>query len=101
MKLSLVPILALVAALPALALPEPVAAPAAELPAPTVYSGPPVAEARELERRDNAGVVQVDGLRYRTCPRTSCTAVGQYAKGTRVTIKCYTRNNTTVVNGDA
>jgi len=100
MKLSLVPILALVAALPALALPEPVAAPAAELPAPTVYSGRPV-EARELERRDNAGVVQVDGLRYRTCPRTSCTAVGQYAKGTRVTIKCYTRNNTTVVNGDA
>ena len=94
MKLTLVPILALVAALPVLALPEPVAAPAA------VYPGPLV-EMRELEKRDNAGVVQVDGLRYRTCPRTSCTAVGQYPKGTYITIKCYTHDNTTVVNGDA
>jgi len=100
MKLSLVPILALVAALPVLALPEPVAAPAAERPAPTVYPGPPV-KVRELEKRDIDGVVKVDGLRYRTCPRTSCTAVGQYSIGTPITMKCYTVENTTVVNGDA
>ena len=85
MKLSFVPILALVAALPALALPEPVAAPA------------PV----EFEKRDTACVVKVDGLRYRTCPRTSCTAVGQYPIGTPITMRCYTVENTTVVNGDA
>ena len=98
MKLSLVSILALVAALPALALPEPVAASAAELPAPTFYA--PV-EIRELEKRDTAGVVKVDLLNYRTCPLTSCPAVGQYPKGTQITIECYTRDNTTVVNGDA
>ncbi|KDR70843.1 hypothetical protein GALMADRAFT_144324 [Galerina marginata CBS 339.88] len=99
MKFSL-PILALALAslTPALALPEP--APAA--PEATVYSGPVVGRDIELlEKRNNAGVVQTDGLRYRTCPRTSCAAIGQYAKGTHITIKCYTRDNTTVVKGDA
>lgn len=28
-------------------------------------------------------------VKYRTCGKTSCTAVGQYAKGTKVTIKCF------------
>jgi hypothetical protein len=45
-------------------------------------------------------VVVVDGLRYRTCPKTSCTAVGQYPKGTRIKLSCYTRDGTTTVNGD-
>ncbi|KAH9486167.1 hypothetical protein JR316_0000231 [Psilocybe cubensis] len=79
---------------PALALPEP--APAAA--APTVYSGE---AARSLERRTNSGTVRVDGLRYRRCPKTSCDAVGQYSIGTHITIVCYTRDGTTVVNGDA
>jgi len=100
MKLSLVPILALVAALPALALgPKP-----AELPAPTFYSGPPI-EAREVEE-DNQGVftgtVKADLLNYRPCPSIdNCKSVGQYRKGTRITIECFTRDNTSVVNGDA
>jgi len=83
MKLSFVPILALVAALPVLALPEPVAAPA------------PV----EFEKRDTACVVKVGGLRYRRCPRTSCTAVG-HPIHTHITAKCYTETNTTPVGGD-
>jgi len=77
-----------------------VAAPAADLPAPTVYSGHPV-EARELEKRDNAGVIKRNDLDYRICPRNSCTSKGKYPKGTRITIKCYTREKTTVVKGDA
>ncbi|PPQ94587.1 hypothetical protein CVT25_011900 [Psilocybe cyanescens] len=87
--------LALSAITPALALPEP--APA--VPEPTVYNG--AVAARSLEKRTNSGTVVVDGLRYRTCPKTSCTAVGQYAKGTHITIVCYTRDGTTPVDGDA
>ena len=34
--------------------------------------------------------VLVDGLRYRTCPKTSCSAPGQYAKGTKIKLSCYT-----------
>ena len=95
MKLSLVPILALVAALPALALPEPVAAKIAELPSPPV-------EIRELEKRlNNVVLVNCVDSDYRTCPRTSCPVVGKYDHGTFVTIECYTVDNTTVVNGDA
>lgn len=100
MKLFLIPILALVTTLPVLALPEPVAGPAAELPAPTVYSGPPV-KIRKLETRDNAGVVKISVLHYHKCPRTSCKSMGQYAKGTHITLKCYTRDHTSVVSGDA
>ncbi|PPQ96871.1 hypothetical protein CVT26_006059 [Gymnopilus dilepis] len=97
MKFSL-PLLALALAsfTPALALPEPAPAPAE----PTAYT-PAIVGRSTLERRTNSGTVEVDGLRYRTCPRTSCTAVGQYAKGTHITIVCYTRDDTTVVNGDA
>jgi len=84
MKFSFVPILALVAALPVLALPEPVAAPA------------PV----EFEKRANACVVKVNNLNYRTCPRTSCSAVGQYSSGTHITAMCYTSTNTTPIGGD-
>ena len=84
MKSSLVPILALVAALPTLALPEPVAA------VPANIQVPP-----------RAGIVtKVDGLCYYTCPRTSCWVIGTYQKGTHIGIKCYTRHNTSSVNGD-
>ena len=82
MKFSLVPVLALVAALPALALPEPVAAPV------------------EFEKRDVSGVVTGDGVRYRNCPRTSCTAMGQYSRGTHISIQCYTDDNTSVISGN-
>lgn len=96
MKISLATVaLALAAFTPALALPEPAPAPAE----PTVYT--PAVDARTLEKRTNSGTVQVDGLRYRRCPRTSCDAVGQYPIGTHITIVCYTRDNTTPVNGDA
>ncbi|KAJ5090121.1 hypothetical protein N7532_008805 [Penicillium argentinense] len=61
----------------------------------------PAVEARDLEKRAVSGKVLVDGLRYRTCPRTSCSAVGQYSKGTKISIKCFTRKDTTTVNGDA
>lgn len=87
MKLSLVPVLALVAALPALALPGPVVA--------------PVAEVRDVEKRDVTGVVTDEGLRYRTCPTTSCTTVGQFAQGTHISIECYTDIDTSVIYGEA
>ena len=86
MKLSFVPILALVAALPVLALPEPVAAPAVE-----------------FEKRDTTCVVRANsGVSYRTCPRitAACPVVGHYPGGTRITAKCYTETSTTPVNGD-
>ncbi|KAF8656875.1 hypothetical protein AX16_002421 [Volvariella volvacea WC 439] len=53
-----------------------------------------------LEKRAVVATVTADALRYRTCPRTSCTAVGQYPRGTRVTVECFTTTNTTPVNGD-
>lgn len=60
----------------------------------------PDAEFGIIEKRAVTGTVKVDGLRYRTCPRTSCTAIGQYPKGKKISLKCYTRVNTTPVNGD-
>jgi len=82
MKLSLVPILALVAALPTLALPERAQ--------PSYVQVPP-----------RAGIVtDVDGLRYYTCPSTFCHVIGTYKKGTHISIKCYIRDHTSVVNGD-
>lgn len=103
MKLNLVSLLtvaALLTAAPtALALPEPVAAastPEATLPA------LPVIE-RSLEKRSVPATVEVDGLRYRKCPRTTsdCPAIGQYPIGTHINLVCYTRTDTTVVDGDA
>ncbi|PVH81877.1 hypothetical protein DL98DRAFT_514254 [Cadophora sp. DSE1049] len=57
-------------------------------------------ETSNIGKRSVSATVRVDGLRYRTCPKTSCTAVGQYAKGTKITLVCYTRVGTTTVNGD-
>jgi hypothetical protein len=57
--------------------------------------------APEIEKRAVvSATVKVDGLRYRTCPKTSCDAPGQYAKGTKIKLSCYTRDGTTTVNGD-
>ncbi|CAI7621631.1 hypothetical protein N7509_010479 [Penicillium cosmopolitanum] len=83
--------LAIAALLPALALTQE---------APTNLPDAPVVESRNLEKRAVSGKVLVDGLRYRTCPKRTCTAVGQYAKGTKISIKCLTRIGTTVENGD-
>lgn len=65
------------------------------------YPDSPDGEGPNLDKRYVAGRVVVDGLRYRKCPRTSCTAVGQYAAGTPIQIQCYTRTGTTVENGDS
>jgi len=79
-----------------MALPEP--APAAATP--TTHST--TVGKRALEKRTNSGRIEVDGLKYRLCPRiTECTANGQYPIGTNVEIVCYTRDNTTPINGDA
>ena len=55
-----------------------------------------------LEKRAVSATVVVDGLRYRTCPRVSdsCPAMGQYAKGKKISLTCFTRTNTTPVHGD-
>ncbi|KAF8801956.1 hypothetical protein BYT27DRAFT_6781840 [Phlegmacium glaucopus] len=97
MKFSLVPLIALaLTTTSVMALPEPAPA-AAE---PTIYT-PPV-DTRALEKRAIViGTVEVDGLKHRSCPRTTCTANGQYAIGTHISIVCFTRTDTTVVNGDA
>lgn len=100
MKFSLI---ALAALLPATAFSAAMPEDAADA-APTYYTGSDIPalnlEERDLEKRAVSGYVKTDGLRYRTCPRTSCTAVGQYAKGTKLSLVCYTRSNTTPVNGD-
>lgn len=94
MKLSTV-VLAALAPFAVLAHPAPVEEAAA---APTL---PSTSEPdNHIQKRDVDAVVKVDGLRYRKCPRTSCTAVGQYPKGKKIKLKCYTRDNTTPVNGD-
>lgn len=103
MKFSILPLIALaisqVAATPA---PNPIADAVSDA-EPTVYNPPAEfdLDIRALEKRAVSGTVVVDGLRYRTCPRTSCAAIGQYAKGTKISINCYTRTDTTVVDGDA
>ncbi|KAF2690610.1 hypothetical protein K458DRAFT_411979 [Lentithecium fluviatile CBS 122367] len=59
------------------------------------------AAAATLDKRSIVGTVDADALKYRRCPRTSCEAVGQYSRGTKVTMECYTTTSTTVINGDA
>ena len=59
------------------------------------------APAAEMDKRAVVdATVAVDGLRYRTCPKTSCSAPGQYPKGTKIKLSCYTTSGTTEVNGD-
>ena len=57
------------------------------------------ASTNTIEKRAVTGTVDADALKYRRCPRTSCDAVGQYSRGTRISINCYTDKDTTVVNG--
>jgi len=52
-----------------------------------------------LEVRSALCTIVTDGVRYRTCPRTSCPAVGQYPKGTVLTFICY--KTRTTVNGNS
>jgi hypothetical protein len=62
---------------------------------------PAPASGFKLEKRASvSATVKVDGLRYRTCPKTSCSAPGQFPKGTKITLSCYTRDNTETINGD-
>lgn len=100
MKLSSV-FLAALAPIAAFALPSPVEEAAAAATQPSSPEPKFDTGSNTIEKRASRAVVVADGLRYRTCPRTSCTAVGQYARGTEVTLRCYTREGTTVVNGDA
>jgi hypothetical protein len=59
MKFSIAPLLALLSVIPAaMALPEPVAVREAELPPPILWSG--AKKSRDLAKRDNAAVVEVD-----------------------------------------
>ena len=57
--------------------------------------------APEIEKRAiQSATVMVDGLRYRNCPKRTCDAPGQYPKGTKIKLSCYTRDGTTTENGD-
>lgn len=53
-----------------------------------------------IEKRAVGATVRVDGLRYRTCPKTSCAAPGQFPIGKKISLQCYTRTGTTTVKGD-
>ena len=64
--------------------------------APLALAAPPAT----IEKRAVSATVIVDGLRYRTCPKTSCSAPGQFAKGTKISLQCYTRDGTETINGD-
>ncbi|KAH8762225.1 hypothetical protein F5882DRAFT_383932 [Hyaloscypha sp. PMI_1271] len=88
------PITAILTLLPLLAMASPAPAPPEATAANTV-------EERSLEKRSATGTVQVNGLRHRSCPRTSCTANGEYFKGDKIKLSCFTRKDTTVVKGDA
>ncbi|KAF9041396.1 hypothetical protein BJ165DRAFT_1530126 [Panaeolus papilionaceus] len=80
---------------------------AAPSPAATIKDGL-LFSGRAIEERDvelvkrNAGRVEVDGLRYRRCPRTSrdCPALGQYPIYTPVNVICFREHQTTVVDGN-
>ncbi|GJJ06937.1 hypothetical protein Clacol_001133 [Clathrus columnatus] len=77
----------------------PLVAACAVLAAPNVKSR---ARGRDvIDKRSVTATVTASALKYRTCPRTSCTAVGQYSEGTKVTIECETDKDTTTVEGDA
>ncbi|KAF8162680.1 hypothetical protein B0H34DRAFT_794473 [Crassisporium funariophilum] len=82
-----------VAAPPASGHLEPVAAPGEP------YSSASIV-GRTLEKRAVSARVETDGLKYRTCPRTSCDTIGQYSIGSAISITCYTRDRTTPINGD-
>lgn len=53
-----------------------------------------------IEKRDVYAYTNTNGLRYRTCPNTGCTAIGQLDAGYVLYLQCYTTSGTTVVEGD-
>lgn len=62
-------------------------------------------ESADLDKRSIkvvTGKVLVDGLHYRPCPLvvSYCAPNGQFAKGTKISMVCFTRTATTTVNGD-
>ncbi|KFX96132.1 hypothetical protein O988_05468 [Pseudogymnoascus sp. VKM F-3808] len=58
--------------------------------APAAILAAPSSEAEAMnsiaERATDYCIVSTDGVRYRTCAKTSCTAIGQYNKGTKLHI---------------
>ncbi|TFK69993.1 hypothetical protein BDN72DRAFT_959122 [Pluteus cervinus] len=54
----------------------------------------------ELAPSSVTGTINASALKYLLCPRTTgCTAMGQYSRGTVVTIQCRTNVNTSSVEG--
>lgn len=90
--------LALAALLPFTTFAAPTAAPAGDL----LFDDTPSSSSSSLplQKRAITGTVTADALKYRRCPRTSCDAVGQYSRGTHISINCYTDTDTTVVSGN-
>ena len=77
-----------------MAFPKPVAAPAAEL-------GPAVASRAYTEVMALVSVEDKHGIQCRKCPRDDCPEVGTpLHKGTPMTLRCFTTDNTTTVKGD-
>lgn len=60
-----------------------------------------VDEKGSIEKRTVGGQVLADGLHYRSCPQTACKAIGEYEASHPLELVCYTREATTVMNGDA
>ncbi|KAF3481547.1 uncharacterized protein GIQ15_04306 [Arthroderma uncinatum] len=60
----------------------------------------PTTQPGTIEKRSLTGIITASALLCRTCPRTSCTAVRQYSKGARVTLRCLTAKDTTTVSGN-
>ena len=51
--------------------------------------GSPLLEPKLEKRLTTICTVTGDGVRYRTCARTSCTAMGQYPINKRAQIDCF------------
>jgi hypothetical protein len=63
---------------------------------PTLAGRAPDIEKRAIQ----STIVMGDGLHYRVEPKRTGGAPGQYAKGTKIKLSCYTRDDTTTANGD-
>ncbi|KAF9264519.1 hypothetical protein L218DRAFT_958206 [Marasmius fiardii PR-910] len=73
---------------------------------PTLHPGAPIQRRHKehgtLRKRAIPGHTTTTLLVYHTCPRVECPGPGMIAdSGTPIDIMCYTRDNTSVVNGDA
>jgi hypothetical protein len=89
----------------ALAIPAPEAAPAPEAlaapeaaPVPMPEANPRPEPGKLVARANMTCKTTADGVRYRTCASTSCTAVGQYPIGKSVTFTCWKYGE--CINGD-